>query len=122
MSGRSGVAHERQSRTRRTRPMAQEQNLVPAKELAARNGAHFPNESAEYRQSRDALLADEIELRRHIERVAEQRRRLPPGREVKDYRFVGEKGDVSFGDLFGDKDTLVVYTYMYGLQRARPCP
>ena len=29
---------------------------------------------------------------------------------------------MSFGDLFGDKDTLVVYTYMYGLQRARPCP
>ena len=103
--------------------MAQDQNLVPAKELAARNGARFPNESAEYRQARDALLAEEIELRRHIERVAEQRRRLPPGGEVsKDYRFEGEGGPVGFAGLFGDRQTLVVYSYMYGPQRKRPCP
>ena len=81
-------------------------------ELAARNKARFPGESAEYRKSRTVLLAEEIELRRHIERVAEQRRALPPGRAVKDYRFVGEDGEVRFTDLFGGKDTLVVYTYM----------
>ena len=28
----------------------------------------------------------------------------------------------SFADLFGDKDTLVVYSYMFGPQRERPCP
>jgi predicted dithiol-disulfide oxidoreductase (DUF899 family) len=32
--------------------------------------------------ARDALLAEEIELRRHIERVAKQRRALPPGGKV----------------------------------------
>jgi hypothetical protein len=52
--------------------------LVPAAELAKRNTMTFPNESADYRQARRALLAEEIELRRHIERVAEQRRALPP--------------------------------------------
>ena len=31
---------------------------------------HFPNESTEYRQARDALLAEKMELRRQIERVA----------------------------------------------------
>jgi predicted dithiol-disulfide oxidoreductase (DUF899 family) len=103
--------------------MATDQILRPAKELAAKNGARFPNESDEYRQARDALLAEEIELRRHIERVAEQRRQLPPGGEVtRDYRFEGEDGPVRFADLFGDKQTLVVYSYMYAPKRKRPCP
>jgi predicted dithiol-disulfide oxidoreductase (DUF899 family) len=97
--------------------------LKPAAELAAKNGVRFPNESDEYRRARDALLAEEIELRRHIERVAEQRRALPPGGAVtKEYRFEGENGPVTFAGLFGDKQTLVVYSYMFGPQRERPCP
>jgi predicted dithiol-disulfide oxidoreductase (DUF899 family) len=97
--------------------------LKPAAELAKASGFRHPNESAEYRRAREALLVEEIELRRHIERVAEQRRRLPPGGEVKkNYAFEGENGPASFADLFGDKDTLVVYSYMFGPQRERPCP
>jgi predicted dithiol-disulfide oxidoreductase (DUF899 family) len=97
--------------------------LTPASELASKNAVRFPNESQEYRRARDALLAEEIELRRHIERVAERRRALPPGGKVtKDYRFEGERGPVSFADLFGDKQTLVIYSYMFGPQRERPCP
>ena len=97
--------------------------LAPAAELARNNGVRFPGESAEYRQARDALLAEEIELRRHIERVAEQRRALPQGGVVpKDYAFVGEAGPTSFAELFGDKQTLAVYSWMFGPQRARPCP
>jgi len=98
-------------------------DLVPAAELAKKNAMQFPNESAEYRRARQALLTEEIELRRHIERVAEQRRALPPGGEVpKNYEFVGESGPVTLKDLFGDKQSLVVYTYMFGPQRERPCP
>jgi predicted dithiol-disulfide oxidoreductase (DUF899 family) len=97
--------------------------LKPAAELAKASGMRFPNESAEYRRAREALLIEEIELRRHIERVAEQRRALPPGGEVKkNYMFEGEKGPVSFAGLFGDKTTLVIYNYMYGPQREKPCP
>jgi predicted dithiol-disulfide oxidoreductase (DUF899 family) len=97
--------------------------LVQAAELASRNPVRFPNESAEYRSARQALLAEEIELRRHIERVAEQRRALPPGGEVTgDYRFTGEHGETDFAGLFGDKQTLVVYSWMFGPQRQRPCP
>lgn len=97
--------------------------LAPANELVKRNGVRFPNESDAYRQARDALLAEEIELRRHIECVAEQRRQLPPGGEVtKAYRFEGEEGQVGFADLFGDKQTLAVYSYMFGPQRKEPCP
>jgi len=97
--------------------------LIPAAELIKLNRMRFPNESDDYRRARDALLAEEIELRRHIERVAEQRRALPPGGEVSgNYRFQGEHGPVDFAGLFGDKQTLVVYSYMFGPQRERPCP
>lgn len=97
--------------------------LTPAAELAAHNHKRLPNESAEYRRARNALLAEEIELRRHIERVAAERRRLPPGGEVtSDYRFMGEHGPVSLRELFGDEDTLVVYSYMFGPERKEPCP
>jgi predicted dithiol-disulfide oxidoreductase (DUF899 family) len=92
-------------------------------DLAIRNGMTFPHESDEYRSARTALLAEEIELRRHIERVAQMRRALPPGGRVKtSYRFEGENGLAGFEDLFGDKDTLVVYCWMYGPERERPCP
>jgi predicted dithiol-disulfide oxidoreductase (DUF899 family) len=102
--------------------MAETKALAPASELA-RHGRNYPNESAEYRRARTALLAEEIELRRQIERVAEQRRALPPGGAVtKDYRFESERGPVRFADLFGDKQTLAIYSYMYGPQRQRPCP
>jgi len=98
-------------------------SLKPAIELARAGGVRHPNESAEYRRAREALLAEEIELRRHIERVAEQRRGLPPGGEVtKAYVFEGEGGKASLADLFGDKQTLVVYSYMFGPQREKPCP
>jgi predicted dithiol-disulfide oxidoreductase (DUF899 family) len=97
--------------------------LAPALELAQRNGMTFPNESAAYRAARTALLAEEIELRRHIERVAELRRALPAGGDVNgDYRFEGEEGPLDFASLFGDKQTLVIYSYMFGPQRERPCP
>jgi predicted dithiol-disulfide oxidoreductase (DUF899 family) len=103
--------------------MSHEPALVSAVELAKRNGMTIPNESADYRRARNALLAEEIELRRHIERVAEQRRALPPGGEVTGtYRFQGEDGSFDLAGLFGDRQTLVVYSYMFGPQRERPCP
>ena len=99
------------------------QPLLPAAELVKRNGVTIPNESPEYRRARNELLREEIELRRHLERVAEQRRALPPGGEViGDYRFEGERGPVDFAGLFGDKQTLLIYSYMFGPQRERPCP
>jgi predicted dithiol-disulfide oxidoreductase (DUF899 family) len=97
--------------------------VTPATDLARKNKSHFPNESREYRDARNALLAEEIELRRHLERVAEQRRALPPGGALpEDYEVVSANGPVRFSELFGDKDTLVVYSMMYGPERARPCP
>jgi len=97
--------------------------LIPAAKLARVDPVRFPNESAEYSAARTALLAEEIELRRHIERVAAQRRALPPGGPVTgDYRFETETGPVDFAGLFGDQQTLAVYSYMFGPERERPCP
>ena len=97
--------------------------LKPAAELARENSVRFPNESAEYRRARAQLLAEEIELRRHIERVAELRRALPPGGVVaKNYEFDGEGGRAILPDLFGNKQTLVIYSYMFGPAREQPCP
>jgi predicted dithiol-disulfide oxidoreductase (DUF899 family) len=84
---------------------------------------HFPNESAEYRRVRNALLEEEMALRRHVERVAAQRRALPPGGVVpEDYRFDGAAGPVTLSQLFDGKDTLAIYSFMFGPERERPCP
>lgn len=96
--------------------------LKLAHELA-RHDRSFPNDSDGYRKARVALLAEEIELRRHIERVAVQRRLLPAGGAVPhDYRFQGADGPVCLAELFGDTPTLVTYNWMYGAKRERPCP
>jgi predicted dithiol-disulfide oxidoreductase (DUF899 family) len=88
----------------------------------------FPNESREYRDARNELLLAERELRRQVERVAAQRRTLPPGGEVKqDYVFDevvdGSTRQTKFSELFGTHDTLVVYNYMFSPREgATPCP
>ena len=96
--------------------------LKPAVELAAMAKTPFPGASPEYEAARKALLAEEIEFRRHMTRLTEQRRALPPGPVIdKAYRFKDEQGfEVGLRDLFGDKNTLVSYFWMYGPQRERP--
>src|SRR5690606_38901724 len=115
--------HTRSSGIAKETPMTRQEKLVPAEALAARNTAHLPNESPEYRAARNALLVQEIESRRVAERAAELRRRLPPGGAVpEDYRFTGEEGPVTLSGLFGGHDTLVIYSYMFGPERKAPCP
>lgn len=99
-------------------------DLPPAARLAASASRPWPNEPQGYRTARQALLAEEIALRRHISRVAEQRRALPLGGEVSpDYRFENRDGRrLAIADLFGAHDTLILYCWMYGPERERPCP
>jgi len=98
--------------------------LTPAATLAKKAKTPFPGESSEYREAREALLAEEIEFRRRLTRVTERRRALPPGPVIdKNYRFKDENGvEVGLIDLFGKHDALVTYFWMYGPQRERPCP
>jgi predicted dithiol-disulfide oxidoreductase (DUF899 family) len=88
----------------------------------------YPNESREYRDARDALLKDEQELIDKVKSVAERRRQLPLGGELKEnYVFqwandakVGRS--VKFSELFGDKNTLLLYSFMFGPNWDKPCP
>ena len=84
----------------------------------------FPGESNEYRKRRDELLDAEVELRRQVETVAAKRRQLPLGGEIpQDYEFDTERGPRRISEMFRDgKDTLVLYSFMYGPQMDEPCP
>jgi predicted dithiol-disulfide oxidoreductase (DUF899 family) len=83
----------------------------------------FPNESTAYRSARDKLLQAETDLRRQIEKVAAQRRALPPGGEVpEDYVFQGENGNVKLSELFTKGNILVAYSFMYGPKMEKACP
>lgn len=90
---------------------------------------HFPNESPEYRAARDRLLEKEIELRRQMEAVAEERRKLPPGGMLKeDYVFDGLGADgkparIRFSELFAPgRDTLIAYDMMFPRYPSDPRP
>jgi len=85
----------------------------------------FPDESKPHRAARNRLLRAEIALRAQVEKVAALRRKLPAGGKVpQDYAF--EEGEpprkVKLSELFGDRDTLVAYSFMYGPQMAKACP
>jgi predicted dithiol-disulfide oxidoreductase (DUF899 family) len=94
---------------------------------------NLPNESTEYLAKREALRLAEIDLRNQREKVAELRRRLPPGAAVQDYELVEgpaslDEGDapakkVRLSELFTAADrTLVIYQFMYGKKNTKPCP
>jgi len=85
----------------------------------------FPNETKTYRGARDKLLRAEMALRKRVEQVAAMRRKLPAGGKVpEDYAF--EEGEparrVRLSELFGERDTLVAYSFMYGPRMAKACP
>ena len=89
----------------------------------------FPNESAEYRRARNELLSFEIDLRVRIEQLGRMRAALPLGGAVKEeYAFdeldrSGRITQVQFSELFAaEKDSLVVYSFMYGPNAESPCP
>jgi predicted dithiol-disulfide oxidoreductase (DUF899 family) len=93
----------------------------------------FPGEGKAYRSARDKLLRAEMELRNRVEQVAAMRRTLPLGGVVpQDYEFeegaadladTGSVRRVKLSELFRPgKDTLVVYSFMYGPNMAKACP
>lgn len=92
----------------------------------------FPGESSAYRSARNELLRAEMDLRRKVEEVAALRRKLPlGGRLSQDYIFDEGAPDINdaasirqtqLSQLFvPGKDTLVLYSYMFGPKMAEPC-
>jgi predicted dithiol-disulfide oxidoreductase (DUF899 family) len=93
----------------------------------------FPGESKAYRSARDRLTRAEMKLRSRVEQVAAMRRKLPLGGEVPhDYEFEEAAADpadagsvrrVKLSELFRPgKETLIVYSFMYGPDMAKACP
>jgi predicted dithiol-disulfide oxidoreductase (DUF899 family) len=85
----------------------------------------FPGESRAYRAARNKLLDAEVKLRKHVEQVAALRRKLPAGGKVPlDYEFDAEGGTkVRLSQLFErGKDSLILYSFMYGPKMEKPCP
>ena len=87
----------------------------------------YPNASEAYRAARDALLKEEQELIEKTKAVAAKRRSLPLGGKLKeDYVFEwandGKVGKpVKFSELFGSKNTLILYSWMFGPNWDKPC-
>ena len=89
----------------------------------------FPGESETYRSARNALLKEELALRRQVEKVAALRRQLPLGGQIQqNYIFDrldvdGNVEQVAMSDLFeAGKDTLVLYSFMYSPEAKSACP
>jgi len=103
-----------------------------SKKPSSKHKIRFPGESESYRAARDRLLDAEIAMRRTIESVAAQRRKLPLGGQVpEDYVFdeiiaengTGQKRKVRMSELFAPgKDTLILYSFMFGPEMKSACP
>jgi len=76
----------------------------------------------EWLAARKELLQKEKEFTQLREDLAAQRRQLPRVKIIKDYRFIGNEGEVGFADLFGKHSQLVIYHFMLGQGWEEGCP
>src|SRR5680860_725649 len=101
--------------------------------ISTRNSLLWPaNARAGYIQARRALIQAEHELLEQVERVAEQRRALPPGPVVGDYRFTervldqdGERTHdvpVSLSGLVSAEKPFACYHMMMSPGAGEACP
>ncbi len=76
----------------------------------------------EWLKARKALLAEEKEFTRKRDALSAKRRAMPWVKVEKEYRFHGPDGEESLADLFGDKEQLIVYHFMFGPDWEEGCP
>lgn len=83
----------------------------------------MPGADDEYRNARERLRLAEVALRDQIESVAELRRQLPQGPEVRDYEFLEGDKRVKLSELFAaGKPELLIYHLMYWADDDEFCP
>jgi predicted dithiol-disulfide oxidoreductase (DUF899 family) len=75
---------------------------------------HKIGSGEEWQAARDALLAEEKELTRRSDQLAEKRRDLPWVPVEKEYSFETEDGTKSLADLFDGRSQLLIYHFMFG--------
>jgi predicted dithiol-disulfide oxidoreductase (DUF899 family) len=76
----------------------------------------------EWQAERDELLAEEKELTRQGDELAQKRRELPWVPVEKDYRFETADGEKALADLFDGRSQLLVYHFMFGPTYEVGCP
>lgn len=75
----------------------------------------------EWITARQQLLAKEREFTRLRDQLSEQRRALPWERVDKTYVFEGPQGRETLAQLFGGRNQLVVYHFMFAPEAETPC-
>ncbi|CAN7688091.1 DUF899 domain-containing protein [Pararhizobium sp. LjRoot238] len=83
---------------------------------------HMTGTRKEWLAARLELLADEKELTRCSDLLAQRRQELPWVRVDKDYRFETADGNASLIDLFKGRSQLLVYHFMFGPDYTAGCP
>lgn len=82
---------------------------------------HSTGTHEEWLAARLALLAEEKELTRKSDELAQRRQALPWVRVDKPYRLQTEQGSASLAELFRGRSQLIVYHFMFGPDYAAGC-
>lgn len=92
--------------------------------------AFWPSPDPSRHAAEQKLLEAEHEVVRAVEALAARRRALPPGRPVRDHTFLEGSRDIDaddpptpvrLRDLFGDRPTLLLYSFMFDGTTTAPC-
>jgi predicted dithiol-disulfide oxidoreductase (DUF899 family) len=83
---------------------------------------HTTGTHEEWQVARDALLAEEKELTRRNDELAQKRRELPWVPVEQDYSFETVAGTKSLAELFDGRSQLLVYHFMFGPDYEAGCP
>ncbi|SEH73762.1 Predicted dithiol-disulfide oxidoreductase, DUF899 family [Rhizobium tibeticum] len=83
---------------------------------------HITGTREEWLAARLDLLAEEKELTRRSDMLAQRRQELPWVRIDKEYRFETANGSASLSDLFKGRSQLLIYHFMFGPDYTAGCP
>jgi predicted dithiol-disulfide oxidoreductase (DUF899 family) len=83
---------------------------------------HEVGTQEEWQAARDELLAEEKELTRRNDELAQKRRELPWVPVEKEHSFETRDGTKSLAELFDGHSQLLIYHFMFGPEYAAGCP
>ena len=75
-----------------------------------------------WQRTLDELLVEEKAQTRLLDALSAKRRRLPMVRIDKAYSLQGNDGEASLLDLFGGRNQLIVYHFMFAAELDEGCP
>src|SRR4051794_14560396 len=76
----------------------------------------------DWEAARKELLAAELDLEKHVERVEQQRRELPWVPVENEYTLATDAGSRTLPELFEGRSRLLIYHLMFGEEWEVACP